>query len=308
MRAKLLLKKIAAPAFALVIIGWALNSLINVSNNISLDMLTAASALIPASHMFLSAAATVVSFSAMAGGEYVAVRSLHKSHLPVTAPILVGSVGNALANTIGLPAVTLTAWRFEVYSSLDYSLKDISKITGVAFLGILGGIVGIALLSILFLSAHTLLGVGQINRVAECIQLVAISGAIVWFCWKSRSIQSERWKYPLPSLRIVVPLLLFGVTDIASAIYAAYVLLPGDVMTGFSQFSLYYVMAVVLGIVSHAPGGIGVFEATIITELAANGRADVLVALLTYRLVYNLAPFGLACLTLAIRALSRRLV
>ncbi len=61
-----------------------------------------------------------------------------------------------------------------------------------------------------------------------------------------------------------------------------------------------FVGAIAIGIVSSSPGGLGVFEASLIAGLGAGGRADVLAALILYRLIYSLLPFllavtGMAC-------------
>lgn len=53
-----------------------------------------------------------------------------------------------------------------------------------------------------------------------------------------------------------------------------------------------------LGIVSHAPGGIGVFEATMLIALSNLPREGVLGAVLLFRLFYYLIPFTLALVLL----------
>ena len=58
--------------------------------------------------------------------------------------------------------------------------------------------------------------------------------------------------------------------------------------------------SVALGVVSHVPGGVGVFEASVTALLSGAGRADLLAALLLYRAIYNLLPF---CLSLAMLAM-----
>ena len=63
---------------------------------------------------------------------------------------------------------------------------------------------------------------------------------------------------------------------------------------GYETFLAVYVFAVMLGIASHSPGGLGVFEATILLALASLPREPVLGALLLFRLCYYLAPFILA--------------
>jgi uncharacterized membrane protein YbhN (UPF0104 family) len=59
-------------------------------------------------------------------------------------------------------------------------------------------------------------------------------------------------------------------------------------------------------VVSHAPGGLGVFEATILAAAVPPARAQVLAALLAYRAVYNLLPFAFALLAVAAGSLRDR--
>ncbi|MCB1347757.1 MAG: oxacillin resistance protein FmtC, partial [Maritimibacter sp.] len=63
-----------------------------------------------------------------------------------------------------------------------------------------------------------------------------------------------------------------ALVDIAASATALYVLLPADLGIGPAGFFAVYVAAIVLAIVSHAPGGIGVFEATLLAGLGAGGR------------------------------------
>src|SRR5918995_558356 len=85
-----------------------------------------------------------------------------------------------------------------------------------------------------------------------------------------------------------------GVADSCAAAGVLYVLLPPGHGIGYETFLAVYVFAVMLGIASHAPGGLGVFEATILLALASLPREPVLGALLLFRLCYYLAPFILA--------------
>ena len=59
-----------------------------------------------------------------------------------------------------------------------------------------------------------------------------------------------------------------------------------------------------LGIASHAPGGLGVFEATVLTFSSGQNRAEVMAALLLYRVVYNLCPFALAMVALMVEEIG----
>jgi uncharacterized membrane protein YbhN (UPF0104 family) len=81
-----------------------------------------------------------------------------------------------------------------------------------------------------------------------------------------------------------------GVIDICSASAALYVLLPEDHRLGFPAFATLYSFASMLGIASHAPGGLGVFEATILQGVGGSQDA-VLASLLLFRGVYYVVPF-----------------
>jgi hypothetical protein len=107
------------------------------------------------------------------------------------------------------------------------------------------------------------------------------------------------FRQPLPSAGMAAALMATGAVESAAAIGALYVLLPVDLAPSFSLFAIGCIGAVALGLVAHAPGGIGVFEASVTALLAGGGRADLLAALLLYRLIYNLLPFVLALAALA---------
>ena len=95
--------------------------------------------------------------------------------------------------------------------------------------------------------------------------------------------------------------------EMLAAVAALYVLLPADLAPAPAQFILLMVGATVLGIASHAPGGVGVFEAGVMAALPHGRAADVLVALLVFRAIYNLLPFALAMGALGVgRSLSWR--
>ncbi|MEY2158771.1 hypothetical protein AB7867_03295 [Rhodanobacter sp. FW510-T8] len=93
--------------------------------------------------------------------------------------------------------------------------------------------------------------------------------------------------------------MLIGGVEMLAAISALYVLLPAGAAPPFVDFLPIYVGAVLAGIVSHSPGGLGVFETIMLASFPPEARADLLAAMLCYRLTYNLLPFVLASAALA---------
>ena len=85
-----------------------------------------------------------------------------------------------------------------------------------------------------------------------------------------------------------------------------YVLLPAGHGLSFETFVAIYVLAAMLGIASHAPGGLGVFEATVLLALSGLPRESVLGALLLFRVCYYLIPFVVALAALGAYEIAKR--
>src|SRR5262249_20379225 len=67
-----------------------------------------------------------------------------------------------------------------------------------------------------------------------------------------------------------------------------------------------FVLATLLGFASHAPGGIGVFDAAMLVGLREIDKETLLAALVLFRLLYYIRPFTLALTLLGWRELWLR--
>jgi uncharacterized membrane protein YbhN (UPF0104 family) len=82
-----------------------------------------------------------------------------------------------------------------------------------------------------------------------------------------------------------------------------YMLLPGEPNIGFVTLAVIFVTATMLGFASHAPGGLGVFDATMLVALWEFDKEDLLAGLLLFRLLYYITPFVIALIMLGVREL-----
>ena len=64
-----------------------------------------------------------------------------------------------------------------------------------------------------------------------------------------------------------------------------------------------FVAATLLGFASHAPGGLGVFDAAMLVALWQFDKEELLAGLLLFRLLYYIMPFVLALAMLGVREL-----
>ena len=77
--------------------------------------------------------------------------------------------------------------------------------------------------------------------------------------------------------------------------------MPDDPNLGFVAVAVIFVAATLLGFASHAPGGLGVFDAAMMVALWQFDKEDLLAGLLLFRLLYYIIPFVISLAVLGIR-------
>ncbi len=234
--------------------------------------------------------ATAISFACLAGYERIATERVAPGQVPHAFALRVGVLGHALSNTLGFHALTGTAFRFQQYQRLGLSIYSVAKILAVVALCVGTGVAMLCVLALAWLRPWPAAwpapaGIALITAVST---LIAVS-------WRPLR---EKWRDAQLSGRWLAQLLPLATLEMATAVFALYVLLPSGSQPGIAAFALIFVAAMALGLISHAPGGIAVFEAAVLAALPSSDPAGVLVALLLYRVIYNLLPFALALLVL----------
>jgi len=109
-----------------------------------------------------------------------------------------------------------------------------------------------------------------------------------------RQAKIQGFKLELPGFRLTLGQICLGVIDLCAAAGTLYALLSPPRSIDYVTFVAVYVFGSLLGIASNAPGGIGVFEATMLKTVPAHSQAALFAALLLFRIIYYLVPFVLA--------------
>ena len=95
----------------------------------------------------------------------------------------------------------------------------------------------------------------------------------------------------MPSLRFTLVQIGIGALDLTLITLAMYVgAAAGILPVGFMTMMVPFLTATLLGTVSHAPGGLGVIEVTMLLGLPQFQREELLAALLTFRALYFVLP------------------
>jgi|SRR5271166_1923975 len=92
-----------------------------------------------------------------------------------------------------------------------------------------------------------------------------------------------------------------GNDSASGAQHRLYVLLPSGPGVDFVELAVIFVLATLLGFASHAPGGLGVFDAAMLVALWHFDTDQLLAGLLMFRLLYYIAPLAIALPILGVR-------
>lgn len=237
-------------------------------------------------------ALTVLGYFLLVGYEYLALRYLRK---PVPWPRLLFTSLSAFAlqRNVGPAPITGGALRYRYYRPCGLSGRDAVAVTLLCAFAFTLGIVctsGVALALRPQGLSEVLAVPGWAFRLAGVSLLAGLATYVLWTHRRRRGIRIRSWHAPAPSTAITLGQLALGVLDIAVVAAVVYILLPEQVTLGYAAFMGLYVLAMVAGALSHVPGGIGVFEATL-ALLLPGASVDVLLAsLLAFRGVYYLLP------------------
>ena len=195
--------------------------------------------------------------------------------------------------------------RYRIYASVGVGAGDIARIVGLVGLGVGLGFAVVLTGALCWQPAIT----HGWGRLPGGLLLMSLAALLVWLARRQRTLTLGRWTLAFPGAGIAAMQMLIGGVEMLAAISALYVLLPPAIAPPFVDFLPIYVGAVLAGIVSHSPGGLGVFETILLAAFPAPARADLLVAMVCYRLTYNGLPFVLASvalMTFEIRLRRRR--
>ena len=140
-----------------------------------------------------------------------------------------------------------------------------------------------------------------LNRLIALVILAVLSAYVAWVWVKPRVIGREGWQVTLPGGPLTLLQIGIGILDLFCCALAMYMLVPDEPNLGFITVAVIFVAATLLGFASHAPGGLGVFDAAMMVALWQFDKEDLLAGLLLFRLLYYIVPFTLSLLILGTR-------
>ncbi|WP_372421620.1 lysylphosphatidylglycerol synthase domain-containing protein [Salinarimonas chemoclinalis] len=229
--------------------------------------------------------------------------------VPYRTTALASFASYAVSFNLGFPLLTGGTVRYWIYAPKGLRASRVASLTVIAGITFWLGM-GLVLTWTLLaeagaVAALTRVGLALVNLVGIGVG-VALVAYMIFVSLKRRAVTIQGWRLELPGFRLSLGQSMIGAAEVCAASAVLYVLLPAGHGIDFELFLAIYVVAVMLGIASHAPGGLGVFEATMLLALSALPREQVLGALLLFRICYYFLPFVVALALLGAYEITRR--
>ncbi len=235
---------------------------------------------------------TLAGYAVMTLYDRFALASIeHK--LPWRRVSLISFISYAFSNAVGMSLLVSGSIRYRFYIQSGLSTAEVGRVvlfcTTSFWLGLLA-LTGVTLLwvplppDLPFAALSQPLGAGLL-----ALPLAWLFGGLV-----RRPLRIWRWRLRLPSPATALKQILVGAFDWGLAAAVLYVLMPDALNNGFGHFLAIFVIAQIIGLISHVPGGLGVFEAVMLAGFGATGNetltAPILGALAAFRVIYYLVP------------------
>jgi uncharacterized membrane protein YbhN (UPF0104 family) len=233
-----------------------------------------------------------------------ALRTIGRSEVPYRVAALAGFTSYSVGHNVGASVFSGGAVRYRIYSGWGLSVIEVTKICFVAGLTFWLGnatVLGLGILQ----APQAARALDQLplwtNRLLAIIILALLAAYVAWVWVKPRVIGREGWQVTLPGGPLTLLQIAIGIVDLACCAAAMYMLVPDEPNLGFVTVAVIFVAATLLGFASHAPGGLGVFDAAMLVALWQFDKEDLLAGLLLFRLLYYIVPFVLSLAVLGTR-------
>ncbi|MCG6923013.1 MAG: bifunctional lysylphosphatidylglycerol flippase/synthetase MprF [Acidobacteria bacterium] len=288
-----------APAVGLTLFVVALLVLRRELHAVSYHELSAAVFSRDISAVALAVLLAALNYLVLTGYDLLALRYVGRA-LPPAKVVFASFVAYAIQYNVGFGWISGASVRYRFYSRWGVTPGELSRIvvfyTTTFWIGLL--VLGGLTLLLDPLPALHELPVQQLSGAFGAL-LLALCLAYALAAMRRRgSLRLGRFKLALPAPRLVAGQFALSLLDWILSAAVAWVLLPAG-RPAFPLFVGAFLAAQLFAMISHVPGGVGVFETLLVLLLKpALPAAEVLPALLLFRVVYYLLPLALALVLL----------
>jgi len=284
------------PAIGIAAVIFSLLLLWHELRGISLDDVWAGIVAIPTRGWVLAGLSSVVAYASLAGYDHIALLHIGKkvSWLFVT---FCSFTTYALSHNIGGSVFSGAVIRYRAYGTRGLSGQDVGILVAICWITFM-------LSTILVSGIVLVLEPEIIDRfsgvphhglaIAAGVAMLMLVGAYIFGSWLHlKPLKIGGFQLHYPALPIVARQLLIGPIELLAAAAIIFFALPAG-NPGYFVVLGVFLVSFSIAQISHAPGGLGVFEVVFLAGLSHMDPVGVLAALLVFRLFYLIIPLLIA--------------
>ncbi|WP_417267496.1 bifunctional lysylphosphatidylglycerol flippase/synthetase MprF [Celeribacter baekdonensis] len=303
-KTRALLRRSVPLILGLVLFGLGIAALSHLLHSVHPKDVIAQARSIPLSTLLLAVLSTFVGYGALTGYDWWALRFVDR-RLPLRAVAMGSFLGSAFGNTVGVSIVSGGAVRYRIYAALGLDAFEVATVS--TYIAVSVGM-GLTFIGLGALALHpgviggTILSPDVIRWGATALLIVTLA-ILMTLSIGRKTLKIRRFEITMPPPAAILGQLGFSLIDVLAAALCLWLLLP-EGRPDFTTFTAIFAGAMMLGVISHVPGGIGVFETAIIAALPNEAPVGhIAAALLLFRAIYYLLPFALAFLIVSLNEL-----
>ncbi|MCJ9754075.1 lysylphosphatidylglycerol synthase domain-containing protein [Neorhizobium sp. BETTINA12A] len=260
---------------------------------------------IPTFNLLMALLFAFGSYLCLSGFDWAGVRYV-KNDLAYPKIGLASFIALSIGQSVGLAGLSSGALRYRYYAHWGMSTEDVAKI--VLLSGVTVGI-GMAVLSGIVMvinpkDAAAVLGLSETVIVTIGVACLAATAAYLTLAAFVRTpLKIRAWTFEMPTLKIAIAQVVIGTINfvLVSACLREVMAATADV--SYLKAATAFVLANLAILITHAPGGLGVLEATVRHVMGDQASIGSLVA---FRVIYFFIPFFIGLpLSLIIEAIFR---
>jgi uncharacterized membrane protein YbhN (UPF0104 family) len=287
-------RKIIWPIVGLAAVAFSLWLLVKELRTLSLAEILVSIEMIPADRWLLIAGATILAYIALGEYDQIALRHLGKK-IAWRFVFLCSFTTYALSHNVGATVLSGAVVRYRAYTSKGLSVGEV---------GVL-----VALCSFTFVMAILTLGGALlvarpdiVQRIVDVPDSLAIAAGLLMLAFVAFYVIGSLFHfrpfviggfeiiYPRPP--IVLAQFFVAPLEVLAAAAIIYFALPAEANPGYIVILGIFIASFSAALISHAPGGLGVIEYIFVAALSEVDQADVVAALIIFRIFYLLIPLA----------------
>lgn len=241
----------------------------------------------------------VVNYAILIGYDYIAVKSTGHP-LPFRRIAFASFVGFAMSYNFGsLLGGGSVRYRFySLWGLKPAEIVQLVMILGITFWFGVFGLAGVVFLLLpMDIAPELNIPAANTNSLAWILIGLAAAYLLVSAIWKNiwkKPVHFWGREWQFPGFWMSAAQLAVAALDFLVAAACFWVLFPAHLQVGYSEILGVYLLAIVAGVLTHAPGGAGVFEAVIVATAPTPQQPAFTAACVVFRVLYNWLPLMVA--------------